>query len=99
MERPGHGFADSYSANSLYVLSANAMDVLGQALMLIISIMIQVTTTSAIWLVYAIAVTLERLDRIIAAMDKAKNHQNAKPTNRSPSLTHAAAVGNHENGK
>ena len=99
MEQPGHGFADSYSANSLYVLSANAMDVLGQALMLIISIMIQVTTTSAIWLVYVIAATQERLGKIIAAMGRAKNHQNEKPTNRALRFTHAAAVGNHENGK
>lgn len=28
-----------------------------------------------------------------------KNHQNAKPTNRVLSLTHASALGNPENGK
>jgi hypothetical protein len=99
MVRHGHGCADWYSANSPYVWSASAKGVPGQALMLIISIMIQVTTTSATWLGYAIAATLERLGGITAAKDKAKNHQNQKIVNRALTLTHASALGNLENGK
>ena len=99
MVRHGHGCADWCSANSPYVWSASGKDVLGQALTLITLIMIQVTTTSAIWLGYAIAATLERLGWIIAARDKAKNHQNEKIAHRALTLTHASAVGNLENGK
>ena len=98
MEQPGHALGDMYSANSLYARNANGKGVPGQALMLIISIMIQVTTTLATWLGYAIAATLERLGGIIAAKDKAKNHQNQKIVNRALTLTHASAVGNLENG-
>lgn len=95
MVRHGLACEGSYLANSLYVWSASGRDVLEQALMWIIGITTRVTTTSVIWLVYAIAVTLERLGMIIAT----ENHQNAKPTNRVLSLTRASALGNPENGK
>lgn len=95
MEQPGGAYAGSYSANSPYVWSASVKDALEQALMWIISIMTRATTTSAIWLACVTAATHERLGKIIAA----KNHQNEMLPNRALSLTHASALGNHENGK